>query len=61
MYWAAITLLNLLSGSPCLSFDIVNDGHGIFPNPFPATAYFVAGTQSPNPKDNRVLIMKVRI
>ncbi|KDN37940.1 WD40 repeat-like protein [Tilletiaria anomala UBC 951] len=49
---------------PCLSFDILRDGLGVErgtgsgSSGFPHTAYFVAGTQADQPKNNEVLVMK---
>ncbi len=43
---------------PCLSFDILPDSLGSERAAFPHTAYFVAGTQADQPKNNEVLVMK---
>ena len=47
---------------PCLSFDILRDTLGVERGQggggFPHTAYFVAGTQADQPKNNEVLVMK---
>ncbi|XP_066994031.2 glutamate-rich WD repeat-containing protein 1 isoform X2 [Anabrus simplex] len=46
-------------GSPCLSFDIIQDNLGEARQSFPLTAYLVAGTQAPHTHTNSLLVMKI--
>ena len=47
------------TGSPCLSFDIINDNLGSDRSSFPLTAYAVAGTQAEQTNKNILLVMKM--
>lgn len=47
-------------GSPCLSFDVIQDNFGGKREEFPMTVYLAAGTQSERPNNNSVIVMKVR-
>jgi ribosome assembly protein RRB1 len=49
-----------VSGSPCLSFDIIHDSLGEKRELHPLCAYVVAGTQAARTHTNNVLVMKVR-
>ena len=49
-----------ISGSPCLSFDVIRDSHGEKRELHPLCAYVVAGTQAPRTHINNLLVMKVR-
>jgi hypothetical protein len=49
-----------VSGSPCLSFDIIRDNLGEKRELHPLCAYVVAGTQAARTHTNNVLVMKVR-
>jgi hypothetical protein len=49
-----------ISGSPCLSFDVIRDSLGEKRELHPLCAYVVAGTQAPRTHINNVLVMKVR-
>jgi len=44
---------------PCLSFDIMKDSLGHQRSKFPVSFYMAAGTQSTDPKQNKVMLMKV--
>ncbi|KAK9475459.1 WD40-repeat-containing domain protein [Dipodascopsis tothii] len=44
---------------PCLSFDILPDGLGEERSDYPATTYFVTGTQAEHKKDNEILVVKL--
>ncbi|XP_077973046.1 glutamate-rich WD repeat-containing protein 1-like [Styela clava] len=46
------------TGSPCLSFDIIQDELGDNRNGFPITSYVVCGTQSTQ-RPNHVIVMKM--
>lgn len=44
---------------PCLSFDIIPDAMGAGRSRYPHTAYLVAGATAPNPRDNKLYVMKL--
>ena len=43
---------------PCLSFDVLQDALGSERSQYPHTAFFVAGTQADQPKNNELMVMK---
>merc|ERR1711935_595853 len=47
-------------GWPCLSFDILRDQLGGPRTEFPHTLYMVAGTQADRPKNNRIVVARVK-
>lgn len=49
----------LLSGAPCLSFDVIRDNLGESREKFPLTCYMAAGTQSQRGKGNHIIVMKM--
>jgi len=44
------------TGSPCLSFDIIQDDHDRTGSPYPATAFIVAGTMARQKKDHLIVL-----
>ncbi|CAH0395713.1 unnamed protein product [Bemisia tabaci] len=55
-----VSVLDLADvSSPCLSFDIRRDSFGENREPFPKTAYVVAGTQADQAKKNKIFVIKV--
>lgn len=48
-----------LSGTPCLSFDIIPDNLGNSRETFPHTCYMVCGTQAERTNHNGLIVMKV--
>lgn len=44
---------------PSLSFDVLRDNLGDQRQRYPATAYIIAGTQAPSPKDNELSVYKM--
>eukprot|EP00656_Telonema_subtile_P017698 TRINITY_DN19538_c0_g1_i3.p1 TRINITY_DN19538_c0_g1~~TRINITY_DN19538_c0_g1_i3.p1 ORF type:complete len:380 (-),score=89.29 TRINITY_DN19538_c0_g1_i3:83-1222(-) len=47
-------------GWPCLSFDVLRDGLGGPRMEFPHSLYLVAGTQADRPKNNRIVVARVK-
>jgi len=47
-------------GWPCLSFDVLHDNLGEKRDEFPHTAYIVAGTQADKPKNNRIVVARIK-
>eukprot|EP00658_Telonema_sp_P-2_P038100 TRINITY_DN27381_c0_g1_i1.p1 TRINITY_DN27381_c0_g1~~TRINITY_DN27381_c0_g1_i1.p1 ORF type:complete len:402 (+),score=85.44 TRINITY_DN27381_c0_g1_i1:3-1208(+) len=47
-------------GWPCLSFDLMRDNLGPSRTEFPHTLYMVAGTQADRPKNNRIVVARVK-
>ena len=49
----------VLSGAPCLSFDILPDKLGENREQYPMTCFTVAGTQADIGRNNHVIVMKM--
>lgn len=54
-----VLFLNLYTGAPCLSFDVIPDNLGENREQFPLTCYIAAGTQAQRGKSNHVIVMKM--
>mgnify|MGYP001793200609 CR=1 FL=1 len=50
---------HVLSGAPCLSFDILPDLLGDSRESYPMTSYLVCGTQAERSHTNSVIVMKL--
>lgn len=49
----------LITGAPCLSFDILSDTLGEKREEFPLTCYGVSGSQSAKGQQNHVIVLKM--